>query len=97
MTMHSPIRAAVHATVVAALSCPLAALAQEQPAPAPQAAAEPQAEVVGLEEVVITAQKRQQSLQDVPLSVSAFSGEMLMEGSMADIRDIVDCTPCFSV
>jgi iron complex outermembrane recepter protein len=94
--MHSPIRAAVHATVVAALSCPLAALAQEQPAPAPQAAAEPQAEVVGLEEVVITAQKRQQSLQDVPLSVSAFSGEMLKEGRMADIRGIVDFTPGFS-
>ena len=94
--MNSPIRAAVHAAVVAALSCPLAALAQEQPAPAPQAAAEPQEEVVGLEEVVITAQKRQQSLQDVPLSVSAFTGDMLKEGRMADIRGIVDFTPGFS-
>jgi len=93
--MNSPIRAAVHATVVAALSCPIAALAQEQTAPAPQAAAE-QPQVVGLEEVVITAQKRQQSLQDVPLSVSAFSGDMLKEGRMADIRGIVDFTPGFS-
>ncbi|HKX98885.1 MAG TPA: hypothetical protein VJL86_04165, partial [Steroidobacteraceae bacterium] len=82
--MNSPIRAAVHATVVAALSYPIAALAQEQTAPAPQAAAG-QPQVVGLEEVVITAQKRQQSLQDVPLSVSAFSGDMLKEGRMADI------------
>jgi iron complex outermembrane receptor protein len=94
--MNSPIRAAVHATVVAALSCPFAASAQEQTAPAPQAAAEPQPTVVGLEEVVITAQKRQQSLQDVPLSVSAFSGDMLKEGRMADIRGIVDFTPGFS-
>jgi iron complex outermembrane receptor protein len=94
--MNDPIRAAVHAAIVAALSCPLAAFAQEQPAPAPQAAAEPPDEVVGLEEVVITAQKRQQSLQDVPLSVSAFSGEMLKEGRMADIRGIVDFTPGFS-
>ena len=94
--MNSPIRAAVHATVVAALSCPFAASAQEQTAPAPQAAAEPQPPVVGLEEVVITAQKRQQSLQDVPLSVSAFSGDMLKEGRMADIRGIVDFTPGFS-
>ena len=93
--MSSPIRAAVHATVVAALSCPIAALAQAQTAPAPQAAAE-QPQVVGLEEVVITAQKRQQSLQDVPLSVSAFSGDMLKEGRMADIRGIVDFTPGFS-
>lgn len=94
--MTSPIRAAVHATVVAALSCPIVAFAQEQPAPAPQAAAEPREQVVGLEEVVITAQKRQQSLQDVPLSVSAFTGDMLKEGRMADIRGIVDFTPGFS-
>ncbi len=93
--MNSQIRAAVRWAVVAAFSCPPAVLAQEQPAPAPQAAAEaPQ--VVGLEEVVITAQKRQQSLQDVPLSVSAFTGEMLKEGRMADIRGIVDFTPGFS-
>jgi iron complex outermembrane receptor protein len=95
--MPSPIRAAVHATVVAALSCPVVAVfAQEQPAPAPQAATDPQPEIVGLEEVVITAQKRQQSLQDVPLSVSAFTGDMLKEGRMADIRGIVDFTPGFS-
>ena len=94
--MKSQIRAAVRVAVAAALSCPLAALAQEQPPPPPQAAAAPQEEVVGLEEVVITAQKRQQSLQDVPLSVSAFSGDMLKEGRMADIRGIVDFTPGFS-
>jgi len=90
--MNNPIRAAVHWAVVSALSCPFAALAQEQPA----AAAEAQETVVGLEEVVITAQKRQQSLQDVPLSVSAFTGDMLKEGRMADIRGIVDFTPGFS-
>ena len=89
-------QATLRLAVAAALSCPLAAIAQEQPAPAPQAAAEPQEEVVGLEEVVITAQKRQQSLQDVPLSVSAFTGDMLSEGRMADIRAIVDFTPGFS-
>ena len=30
-----------------------------------------------LEEVIVTAQKREQSLQDVPIAVSAFSGQML--------------------
>ena len=92
--MTDPIRRAVHATVVAAMTCPIAALAQE--APAPQAGAEPPQEVVGLEEVVITAQKRQQSLQDVPLSVSAFTAETLSAGRMMDIRSIVDFTPGFS-
>jgi iron complex outermembrane receptor protein len=79
----------VRAAVAAALACPLAAIAQ-------QPAAAPGSEIVGLEEVVITAQKRQQSLQDVPLSVSAFTGDMLKEGRMADIRGIVDFTPGFS-
>jgi iron complex outermembrane receptor protein len=89
--MKSLNRASVRIAVAASLSCPLAALAQQEsppPEPAPQ--------VVGLEEVVITAQKRQQSLQDVPLSVSAFTGDMLKEGRMADIRGIVDFTPGFS-
>jgi len=92
--MTSPIRRAVHATVVAAMTCPIAALAQE--AQAPPAGAGPPPEVVGLEEVVITAQKRQQSLQDVPLSVSAFTAETLSAGRMMDIRSIVDFTPGFS-
>jgi iron complex outermembrane receptor protein len=83
-------RAPVRWAVAAALSCPLAALAQ-------QAAAPPAGpEIVGLEEVVITAQKRQQSLQDVPLSVSAFTAETLSAGRMMDIRSIVDFTPGFS-
>ena len=30
-----------------------------------------------LEEVIVTAQKREQSLQDVPVAVSAFNAEML--------------------
>ena len=76
-------RTAVHMAVVAALSCPVAALAQQESPPA----------VVGLEEVVITAQKRQQSLQEVPLSVSAFSEEMLQAGRMADRQVALEQDP----
>jgi iron complex outermembrane receptor protein len=32
-----------------------------------------------LEEVVVTAQKREQNLQVVPVAVNAFTGEMLRE------------------
>jgi iron complex outermembrane receptor protein len=85
-------QASVRVAVAVALSCPLAALAQQGAPPAPSTGTE----IVGLAEVVITAQKRQQSLQDVPLSVSAFTGDMLSEGRMADIRSIVDFTPGFS-
>ena len=35
-----------------------------------------------LEEVIVTAQKREQSLQDVPISVSAFSGAALQEAGI---------------
>ena len=76
-----------HPALAALIVCPLAAHAQE---------AEPAPEIVGLGEVIVTAQKRQQSLQDVPLSVSAFSGELLKEARMSDIRGLVDFTPGFS-
>jgi iron complex outermembrane receptor protein len=85
--------APVRVAVAAAMSCPFAALAQTE-APPPSSAAPPP--IVGLEEITVTAQKRQQSLQDVPLSVSAFTGDMLKQGRMADIRGIVDFTPGFS-
>jgi iron complex outermembrane receptor protein len=63
-------------------SCAMAAGAQETP--------------VGLEEVIVTAQKRQQSLQDVPLAVSAFTGDLLKQSRMLDVRGIVDFTPGFA-
>ena len=87
--------AAVRLAVAAVLAFPLTLHAQEETSPGPEES-EPATEVVGLEEVIVTSQKRQQSLQEVPLSVSAFTGEMLKEGRMADIRGIVDFTPGFS-
>ncbi len=87
-------RAASLWVAATALSWPLVLQAQEAAPPAPAGEAAP--EIVGLEEVIVTSQKRQQSLQDVPLSVSAFSGDMLKESRMADIRGIVDFTPGFS-
>ncbi|MCR9106275.1 MAG: TonB-dependent receptor [Gammaproteobacteria bacterium] len=41
-----------------------------------------------LEEVVVTAQKRSQSLQDVPISISAVSGEKLNEAGITRISDL---------
>jgi len=86
--MQNNSRAACRVAVAAVLAGPLAALAQETAEPAP--------EIVGLDEVIVTAQKRQQSLQDVPLAVSAFTGEMMKETRMGDIRGLVDFTPGFS-
>ncbi|BFM14465.1 TonB-dependent receptor [Maricurvus nonylphenolicus] len=46
-----------------------------------------------LEEIVVTAQKREQNLQDVPIAVSAFSGEQLQEAVVKDIFDLKNSAP----
>lgn len=50
-----------------------------------------------LEEVVVTAQKREQSLQDVPIAVSAFSGQMLQESGVKDVFDLQVNAPGLTV
>jgi len=49
-----------------------------------------------IEEVVVTAQKREQSLQDVPISVSAFSGEMMKDAQIDDAKQLAVLTPGMS-
>lgn len=46
-----------------------------------------------IEEIIVTAQKREQSLQDVPLSVSAFSAGFMETTKMDDAKDLVLLTP----
>ncbi len=41
-----------------------------------------------LEEVLVTAQKREQNMQDVPVSISAFTGEALRETVIKDMFDL---------
>ena len=50
-----------------------------------------------IEEIVVTAQKREQSLQDVSISVTSFSGEMVDDFGFEDTRDIFYQTPNVSV
>lgn len=46
-----------------------------------------------LEEVIVTAQKRAQSLQDIPMSVSAIGGDMAAEAAIVETSDLVQYTP----
>ncbi|WP_024354825.1 TonB-dependent receptor [Brevundimonas naejangsanensis] len=55
-------------------------MAQEAPASAPQAAA--------VADIVVTAQRREQRLQDVPLAVSAFSMESLEDGKVESLLNL---------
>ncbi|CAH0991599.1 Vitamin B12 transporter BtuB [Sinobacterium norvegicum] len=50
-----------------------------------------------LEEVVVTAQKRAQSLQDVPISVTAVSGDKMKDAGITDLQDLSQYTPNISI
>lgn len=46
-----------------------------------------------IEEVVVTAQKREQALRDVPLSVQAFSGADLERAGIRDLAEVINFIP----
>jgi outer membrane receptor protein involved in Fe transport len=48
-----------------------------------------------LEEVIVTAQKRAESLMDVPLSVSAVSGDKMLEAGIRNLGDLTAYVPNF--
>lgn len=50
-----------------------------------------------LEEVMVTAQKRPQSLRDVPLSVNALSGEKIESAGITNIETMADYIPSFNM
>ena len=50
-----------------------------------------------LEEIVVTAQKREQSLSDVPMSVSAVSGEQVQDAAIASFRELGAYVPNLSI
>ena len=52
---------------------------------------------VTLEEITVTAQKREQSAQDIPFSVSALTGETLEETGVFDIIDLQNTTPSLMI
>ncbi len=47
----------------------------------------------GLEEVVVTAQRRSENLQDVPLSIQALTGETLSQMNVATVQEFVKFLP----
>jgi iron complex outermembrane receptor protein len=46
-----------------------------------------------LEEVVVTAQKREQNLQDVPIAISAVTEEMIIQTGVHTITDVIPMVP----
>ena len=55
------------------------------------------AERSGLEEIVVTARRREENLQAVPISVTAMSGEQLAESGVTTVRDLQAHVPSLVV
>ena len=46
-----------------------------------------------LEEVVVTATKREEGVMEVPLAISALSGDFIAETNLNDVKDLISYTP----
>lgn len=46
-----------------------------------------------LEEITVTARKRVENLQEVPISITNFSAEEIFEAGISDVQDFVNLTP----
>lgn len=46
-----------------------------------------------MESLTVTAQKREENVQDVPLSIDVFSGDQIEEFGARDVKDLVDLSP----
>lgn len=66
------------------------------PASTPPPPAERQNNGLGIDEVIVTAQKRSESINDVPIAISAFTGEDLAALGVTDTRDLNNLVPGFS-
>ena len=83
-----------------AISIALATAAWAAPAAAQDAPAAPVVESdSGLGDIVVTAQRREESLQDVPVSVSVLSGDTLgaITSTGADVRVLAGRVPSLNI
>lgn len=93
-----------HAALACALVAPATAAAQGADAPladpaeaavaVPDAAQQtPPPAAQGVEDIVVTAQRREERLQDVPIPVSAVSGDSLAKAGISDMRQLTQTMP----
>ena len=69
----------------------------DQPDAQPTEPGSPQSQSTEVGEIIVTAQRREQSLQDVPVVVTALSGQILRDTGVRDIRDLQTLTPGLTV
>ena len=52
---------------------------------------------LAIEEIIVTARKREESLQDIPVSVTAFSAADIEAAGLRDVQDVAMLTPGFNL
>ncbi|HEU0305766.1 MAG TPA: TonB-dependent receptor plug domain-containing protein, partial [Lysobacter sp.] len=82
--------------VATALGSLLAAPVSAQDA-APPAEGAPEEKATTLSELVVTAQKREEALQDVPISVTALPEQLLRDTGVRDVKDMQVLVPGLTV
>jgi len=91
-------RVATAALILATWASP--ALAQQTPAlapaPAPASAPEAAGEQAETGDIVVTAQRREERLQDVPISISAFSANTLERSGIQSSKELAQIVPGFN-
>lgn len=63
----------------------------------PQGVEQAQNDEIEVIDIVVTAQKTEENLQDVPLSITALSEQQLEDGNIQSLRGVADSTPNFSI
>ena len=59
----------------------------------PTSVAQQSAQQIAVEEITVTARKRDESIYEIPVSVSAFSAEMLERAGLDNAQDLSEMTP----
>ncbi len=99
----SPLRLLLALILAGFVLSGLPALAQDTQPDEPEAAAEEEeeaqaAEDIGMDEVItVTARKREESVQEVPIAVSVITGEALEDAGAADIAELQASVPNLSI
>src|SRR5258708_8881787 len=86
----------IGASVLLALSG-ITSPALAQQAGAPAATAAPSVQTDRLESIVVTANKRVEKLESVPMAISVINEETIQRNNIREIEDVVALTPALSV
>lgn len=89
MRLTNLLRSTASAAVVGAVAFGFAGVASAQTAP--------QDSPTTIDDIIVTAQKREQNLQDVPIVVTSLSAETLADAGVRDIKDLQILTPGLTV